>query len=284
MKDRLEAALGYLARGWFVIPLDPAMKFISVDVARRLAWVEHSPVCTEAEIERWFSIEPEINIGIDLARSGLTVVDVDYPDRWNIWLSAQDDLPPAPRVKTGKGYHLYFSASPEDVCGTLWDDHGFAIGDFLTPQMVPWRNDHAYAVAPPSRLAYPHSGEYVWLETPQIAPLHPVPDWLRAMVRMPSEPGSWFDDGPDDWVEQDIPGYYDIDEYEPDPEDPEHEAFIDEWFGDHFPPGSDGPYDGWEADADCAYDEHQAEMAQAEAEDLGLFDMPDMPEPDEDQG
>ena len=68
-----EAALGYLSRGWSVIPIEPRAK-------RPLtAWLEFQNRCASPrEIDAWFASWPDANVGIVTGRvSGLVVIDVD---------------------------------------------------------------------------------------------------------------------------------------------------------------------------------------------------------------
>ena len=68
-----EAALGYLSRGWSVIPIESRAK-------RPLtAWLELESRCASArEVEGWFARWPQANVGVVTGRvSGLVVIDVD---------------------------------------------------------------------------------------------------------------------------------------------------------------------------------------------------------------
>ena len=68
-----DAALGYLSRGWSVIPIEPRGK-------RPLtAWLEFESRCASPrEVEGWFTRWPQANVGIVTGRvSGLVVIDVD---------------------------------------------------------------------------------------------------------------------------------------------------------------------------------------------------------------
>ena len=69
----LEAALGYLRRGWSAIPIEPRGKRPLV------AWLEFQDrAATPAEVEEWFARWPEANVGIVTGHvSGLVVLDVD---------------------------------------------------------------------------------------------------------------------------------------------------------------------------------------------------------------
>ncbi len=286
MNDRFEAALEYLRQGWHVIPLNPGQKWITTTLADRLGWDSDQPTCTEADIRRWFEVEPGINIGIRMAGSGLTVVDVDDADGFFAWLE-QHDLPNVPWVKTARGSHWYFAAQKGDTCGTICvpDSAGLTgvgcIGDFLAPTPLPWRPEHAaYVVAPPSVV---NDHVYYWVTSVDACTLIAVPDWIREGYVMPDEPlRSWFDepeeDGreyDDEWYEEQHSVDYVSDDDLPDDEHVQAlDAILDELLAQRYPPGSDGPPDdldwgGLYVDAE----EILAERERAEASE------PEMPEP-----
>lgn len=75
MTDRklMHYALAYAARGWYVFPLKPGTKR-----PHRLAPRGHHDATTdEAVIRRWWEADSDAGIGVDLARSGLAVLDID---------------------------------------------------------------------------------------------------------------------------------------------------------------------------------------------------------------
>jgi hypothetical protein len=218
----LEAALKYIERGWFVIPLNPGEKWLDAILDGRLAW--DGITQTADEIERWLSIEPNLNIGIRMKESGLVVLDIDYPDDMPESLLAR--LHNCPHVLTPRGAHYYFAGTVTDVCGQIWADTGdfrTLLGDYLAPSPIPWREEHqAYVVAAPSVV---NGQSYQWLAWGYS--LEPVPDGIRDLVVIPSvSPRSWFDDyddeDDDEWYEDedylpfgptDYEANYDPDEY-----------------------------------------------------------------------
>src|SRR3989304_9726129 len=101
MNAILDAALRYIERGWFVIPLDPGEKWISQTFDGRLGW--DGITQTADEIKRWFSIESNTNIGIRMKESGLVVLDIDYPEDMTDSLLAR--LHNCPHVQTLRGAH-----------------------------------------------------------------------------------------------------------------------------------------------------------------------------------
>lgn len=69
----VDSALGYAARGWSVIPMQPYGK------RPLLAWREFQQrVAREDEIASWFRHRPDANLGLVTGRfSGIVDVDVD---------------------------------------------------------------------------------------------------------------------------------------------------------------------------------------------------------------
>ena len=65
------AALEYISRGWFVLPLKPMRK---APLTRN--GVNDSSNRPEI-IRRWFTKNPDANVGIDLGRSGLLGIGPD---------------------------------------------------------------------------------------------------------------------------------------------------------------------------------------------------------------
>lgn len=193
MSDMLDAALAYAARGWFVLPLNPASKVADYTVLADIEfdWItEVKP--DAATIRRWFDIVPDLNIGIRMRGSGLTVVDIDDLARWCVWYNAVDlVLPKLPTVDTAKGRHYFFKASPRDKCGVIHSDKGEYVGDCLTPNPPHWKpSDRAYVVAPPS--IHPAFGtQYEWVVIPEDGEWIELPGWIREAVIEPSEPHSW---------------------------------------------------------------------------------------------
>ncbi|PIE10264.1 MAG: hypothetical protein CSA72_09700 [Rhodobacterales bacterium] len=96
-----EAALAYAKRGFKVLPLDPGTK-----VARISSW-QHNATTDLAQIEAWWSAEPNANIGINLKASGLVAVDFDtYKDESHPF---SEDLPKTWSQRTGRGgtHHIF---------------------------------------------------------------------------------------------------------------------------------------------------------------------------------
>lgn len=163
-----EAALGYLGRGWSVIPVEQRAKRPLV------AWLEFENRCPSAgEIERWFARWPEANVAIVSGSvSGLVVIDVDAAHGGEVSLfrleSEHGALPATVEALTGGGgRHLYFAHPGGKV--------GNRVGLFPG---VDLRGDGGCVVAPPS--LHPSGRRYAWARgrSPDEAPLAPLPGWL----------------------------------------------------------------------------------------------------------
>lgn len=160
-----EAALGYLSRGWSVIPIEPRAK-------RPLtAWLEFESRCASArEVDGWFARWPQANVGIVTgAVSGLVVADVDARHGGEASLfrleSEHGVLPDTVEALTGGGgRHLYF-AHPG---GRIANRVGLLPGLDL-------RGDGGCVVAPPS--VHPSGRRYAWARgrSPDERALAPLP-------------------------------------------------------------------------------------------------------------
>jgi hypothetical protein len=189
------AALGYRARGWSVVPVEPRGKRPLVRWERLQ---EELP--GEAEVASWFARWPDANVGIVTGRvSGLVVVDVDprHGGAESLAGLAREHgaLPPTIEAETGGGgRHLYF-AHPG---GIVRNRVGLAPG-------IDVRGDGGVVVAPPS--LHPSGRLYRWragYAPDELAPAE-LPPWLlrgpdparpghtlaywRARVREPAREG-----------------------------------------------------------------------------------------------
>jgi hypothetical protein len=166
--DRLTAALGYLRRGWSVIPIEARGKRPLV------AWRPfQSRLATVAAVEDWFQRWPEANVGLVTGRvSGLVVLDVDARHGGTESLAALEQahgvLPVTLEASTGGGgRHLYFRHPGPAVMNRV----GLRPG-------IDLRGDGGCVVAPPS--VHPSGRRYAWLagRSPDEARLASLPHWL----------------------------------------------------------------------------------------------------------
>lgn len=174
-RPKLEAALDYVRRGWFVIPLcwptadgkcachKNHVNENSIGKAPLLGTDYQHCRSTEEEVRRWWTTWPQANIGILLGPSGLLVVDTDSEEAWKE--ANAKGLPAGLLVRSGKGRHLYYRAQ-EGVYGRT-----ARRGDARTIDVLA----SGYVVAPPS---LHRSGDaYRWLSLPGDVPLQDAPAW-----------------------------------------------------------------------------------------------------------
>jgi hypothetical protein len=107
-----------IERGWYIFPLGVKSKVTDAALAPH----SHKSASNDIEqIRAWWTASPHANIGIDLGRSNLTVLDFDK------------GLPPAElglqdafQVRTSRGTHVYFAGKTDQSKMVL---NGETIGD-----------------------------------------------------------------------------------------------------------------------------------------------------------
>ena len=146
MNTTLEWARFYLSRGISIIPVLPKSKQPAI------LWSEFQrrhP--TDTEIEKWFADGANHNIGIVTGSvSGLAVVDLDGDEA--VKFARAHGFSPSPLVKTGRGYHVYYSYRE----GT----RNFQKRDNLPG--IDLRAEGGYVVAPPS--IHESGVQYEWVK------------------------------------------------------------------------------------------------------------------------
>jgi hypothetical protein len=166
------AALGYLARGWSVVPIRAREK------RPLIAWQMHQQRrASEDDVRAWFARWSDANIAIVTgAVSGLVVVDIDPRHGGDSSLAhLEREHGPLPRtveaISGGGGRHVYF-AHPG---GHVHNKVALAPG-------IDLRGDGGLVVAPPS--VHPSGARYAWRagQAPGELPLAPLPGWLLAEV------------------------------------------------------------------------------------------------------
>jgi hypothetical protein len=155
------AAVEYARRGWHVIPLHGVSEDGRCTCSRgsacngpgkhprSLRWQQAATANVEFVAGLWSRYGEEANVGIVAGPSGLVIVDIDGAnglDRFGEVAGGAFETPFI--VKTGRGWHLYFSADAENS---------------LRPQAgdgLDLRAGHSFVVAPPSR--HRDGGRYEW--------------------------------------------------------------------------------------------------------------------------
>ena len=207
--NNLEMALAYLRKGISVIPLySPAMlkKYppssyleaqkrkienndslspeeleleLLVEYCKRplVAWSEYQKrLPKEEEVMAWFTRFPEANIGIVTGKiSNLVVFDL-YSEEAREYVEKAGGFPKTPRVKTGKGEHVYFKHPGFEVKNRVNKKLAFDI-----------RGDGGFVVAPPS---FHGSGlKYEWIQGCSLLEIDPAQcsSWMVDYLRSASE-------------------------------------------------------------------------------------------------
>lgn len=184
-----EIALSLLARGWAVIPLYPKSKIAAIK------WTEYQKrLPTPAEVEAWWTIEPDHNIGIITGPiSGIIVGDVDPRNGGSVQEMQRDAPSPFVVTTPGGGAHFYFR-HPGGRCQKGKPRPG-----------IDRQSDGCYVVAAGSYVeTATYAGEYhqlsegdlpeapTWLigEPEAAVPAESQSDWIARTLTMGCPPGT----------------------------------------------------------------------------------------------
>ena len=178
----LDVVLSYAGRGWAVFPLWSVKNGVCTCHKRgrcndpgkhpRTSTGFKKASTNEKVIRRWRWETANIGIATG-AVSGLLVIDIDPRHGGDKTIKALikelGELPPAPRVKTGDGWHLYFLHPGRHVASR---------NDFA--QGIDIKADGGYVIAPPSN--HLSGVRYQWEIDPKKAGLPSLPklwlDWV----------------------------------------------------------------------------------------------------------
>ena len=164
----MEQAEEYAAKGLYIFPL----RIKGKQPANSHGYKE-ATISKEAIKAHWKAAP--YNIGLATGEvNNLVVVDVDDEEIWATFLATQaEGLPKGPKVKTGKGHHLYFSYPT-----------GRSIRNSQTPGMgFDIRANGGHVVAPPS--IHPNGSVYEFTTTEEKLP--ELPNWLLELIAEPKE-------------------------------------------------------------------------------------------------
>ena len=147
--NQLTAALVCLDKGWWVFPLFEKTKRPHSELAPNGF---NSSSNDPNQIREWWAKSPRANVGIDLGRSNLTVLDFDHGRP-----PAELNLPETLLVNTSRGTHVYFSGVSEqgnmffnDVhVGEIKSAGGYVLSAFsVHPDGPEYSVAHRAAIAP----------------------------------------------------------------------------------------------------------------------------------------
>lgn len=164
----MDSALGYLARGWSVVPVVPRGKRPSV------RWqVYEDRRATEKEVRSWFRRWPSANVAVVTGTiSGIVVLDIDPKHGGEASIKRltleNGDLPETVEAVTGGGgRHIYFKHPGFEVRNRTAFSPGLDL-----------RGDGGVIVLPPS--IHPSGEPYRWRKghAPDEIALAPTPKWL----------------------------------------------------------------------------------------------------------
>lgn len=175
---RLQAALDYAARGWFVFPVHSVNKEKQCSCGQACGRAGKHPrtqagfkdaTREQDAIKTWWKEWPEANIGIACGKSRLVVVDVDPRNNGDEGLASLQKqhgaLPGTLTSNTGGGGQHYFFSLPDGV--DKCKSHDLSQG-------VELKSDGGYIIAPPSSHVI---GTYAW-DVGQPSEPVPAPFWL----------------------------------------------------------------------------------------------------------
>ena len=196
MPTTLDFALGYVSKGWRVLPLHSITPEKTCTCGKadchspgKHPRLENGVKGASAEKNKvigWWKDWPEANVGIACGRdSNLLVLDVDNAqfDQGEESLKELlngDGEPETVQVLTGNGRHLYFLHPGGTVKNKVKLLDGLDI-----------RSDGGYVVAPPSRHINGRTYEFEASSHPKDVPISEAPKWLLKAL---SEHGSYSTD------------------------------------------------------------------------------------------
>lgn len=151
------------------LPEDAVEKEVITRFSKRsfIPWKEYqNRIATEAEIQNWFTENPDLNIGIVTGKiSNLIILDLDSREAYE-WAIKQG-IPETPVAKTGRGWQIFFRYPGFDVKNNV-----------NTDIKVDIKCKGGYVVAPPS--VHGSGRIYEWEEDCSIFDIDPAecPDWV----------------------------------------------------------------------------------------------------------
>lgn len=189
-----ESALMYAEMGFAVFPIIPRSKKPVTEHGFKNASKD------TIQIEKWWSANPNYNIGIATGQmsGGLVVIDLDVDKEkgkdgyatLKTWEREHDNLPETWRSITGRGgYHLFYRDSETHKCAqNLYED-------------IDIRGDGGYIIAPPS--IHPNGQLYEWEQGPNDCEVSEVNSLVRDFLIGPSS--SYVDKGSGFHIVETIP-------------------------------------------------------------------------------
>ena len=176
-------ALEYFNLELSIIPLSFKQKDKPIDKFDDY-YNESADIKELATDKKWFNVNRNIAI-LTGEQSDIIVIDIDSSEHFNI-LALEEIPTDTPRVKTSRGYHLYFA----------YPKSSKRIGNgakrkIVTPSgkeiEIDFRGNKGYALAPPS--VHPSGTVYEWeihIEKNR-ANIRAMPEWLLKQIVAPKQ-------------------------------------------------------------------------------------------------
>ncbi|MGE0666173.1 MAG: phage/plasmid primase, P4 family [Sphingomonadales bacterium] len=163
--------------GFSVFPLKPRSK------RPKSGWKQYQDARAPRELVESWSRDRSLNIGIVTgAVSGIVVLDLDTPEA--LAEAERRGLPDSVRVRTPRGYHVYFRHPGTEISNRTGVFRGADV-----------RGDGGYVVGPGSTFVPDQkeaaegkvAGSYDWVRSPHDVPLADMPAWLMRLIASPAE-------------------------------------------------------------------------------------------------
>jgi KaiC/GvpD/RAD55 family RecA-like ATPase len=166
------------------VPGDEIERDLLIEYCKRplVPWTEYQKrLPTEEEVNHWFTMNPDANLGIVTGKvSNLVVFDLDSREA-TLYAEEEGGFPETAKVKTRKGYHIYMKYPDFEVRNN--------VNKKLT---IDIRGDGGYVAAPPS--LHGSGRRYSWEEGYSIFEIDPAPcapwmlDYLKDLAASKEKP------------------------------------------------------------------------------------------------
>ncbi len=163
-----DAAVQYAKLGWYIFPLAPRSKMPAISKKDNGNGL-HDSTNDPERISKWWTKHPDHNIGLNVGKSGLYVLDIDGERGADSLLELEKEygiLPSTLVAVTGKGHHFIFKLPEGKEMGNTASKLGPGIDT---------RGVGGYIVLAPS--IHPDGHEYDWLNE-GVAPAE-LPQWVQ---------------------------------------------------------------------------------------------------------
>lgn len=154
-------------KGWSVIPVDPNTKHPTIK------WKEYQTRLPEIdELKEWFDGKTPKDVSVGLVTGKISdVIVLDSDDGQEFPFGLHSDM----KVKTGRGYHLYFKYV-EGIRNTVK----------IKGKEVDIRGEGGYVIIPPS--IHKNGSKYIWVNKGEPSEL---PEEIVALQVDPKQPFDW---------------------------------------------------------------------------------------------